>query len=174
MGSHALLSASSSKRWLNCPPSARLCAEAEDTTSEYAKEGTDAHTLCEYKVKTLLGIEMQDPTDSLSYYNEEMERCANDYAAYIMEVIEDAKSYCKDPLVLIEQKLDFSRFVPDGFGTGDCLIIADKTLYIIDFKYGKGVEVESEDNPQMMCYAIGALELFDKLYDIENVCMIIY
>ena len=169
MGSHALLSASSSKRWLNCSPSARLCAETEDTTSEYAKEGTDSHTLCEYKVKTLLGIEMQDTTDSLSYYNEEMERCANDYAAYIMEVIEDTKSYCKDPLVLIEQKLDFSRFVPDEFGTGDCLIIADKILYIIDFKYGKGVEVESEDNPQMMCYAIGALELFGKLYDIENV-----
>ena len=111
-GSHAILSASSSKRWLNCPPSAKLCAEVEDTTSEYAKEGTDAHTLCEYKVKSMLGIKMQDPTDSLSYYNEEMERCANDYASYVMEVIEDAKNYCKDPLVLIEQRLDFSRFVP--------------------------------------------------------------
>ncbi len=174
MRNHALLSASSSKRWLNCPPSAKLCAEVEDTTSEYAKEGTDAHELCEYKVKQMLGIEMQDPTERLSYYNEEMERCASDYASYIMEILEDTKNYCKDPLVLIEQKLDFSRFVPDGFGTGDCLIIADKTLYIIDFKYGKGVEVDSEDNPQMMCYAIGALELFDKLYDIENVCMVIY
>ena len=174
MGSHALLSASSSKRWLNCPPSARLCAEVEDTTSEYAKEGTDAHTLCEYKVKTMLGIEMQDPTADLSYYDEEMERCANDYACYIMEGLEDIKAYCNDPLVLIEQRLDFSKYVPDGFGTGDCLIVADNTLYIIDFKYGKGVEVDSEDNPQMMCYAIGALELFDRLYDIENVCMIIF
>ena len=174
MGSHALLSASSSKRWLNCPPSARLCAEVEDTTSEYAKEGTDAHTLCEYKVKTMLGIEMQDPTADLSYYDEEMERCANDYACYIMEGLEDIKVYCNDPLVLIEQRLDFSKYVPDGFGTGDCLIVADNTLYIIDFKYGKGVEVDSEDNPQMMCYAIGALELFDRLYDIENVCMIIF
>lgn len=174
MGSHALLSASSSKRWLNCPPSARICAEVEDTTSEYAKEGTDAHTLCEYKVKTMLGIEMQDPTADLSYYDEEMERCANDYACYIMEGLEDIKAYCNDPLVLIEQRLDFSKYVPDGFGTGDCLIVADNTLYIIDFKYGKGVEVDSEDNPQMMCYAIGALELFDRLYDIENVCMIIF
>lgn len=174
MGSHALLSASSSKRWLNCPPSARLCAEVEDTTSEYAKEGTDAHTLCEYKVKTMLGIEIQDPTADLSYYDEEMERCANDYACYIMEGLEDIKAYCNDPLVLIEQRLDFSKYVPDGFGTGDCLIVADNTLYIIDFKYGKGVEVDSEDNPQMMCYAIGALELFDRLYDIENVCMIIF
>ena len=129
MGSHALLSASSSKRWLNCPPSARLCAEVEDTTSEYAKEGTDAHTLCEYKVKKMLGIDMQDPTNSLSYYNEEMERCAEEYASYILEIIEEAKQYCKDPLVLIEQRLDFSRYVSDGFGTGDCLIIADKTLY---------------------------------------------
>lgn len=174
MSSHALLSASSSKRWLNCPPSARLCAEIEDTTSEYAKEGTDAHTLCEYKVKTMLGIEMQDPTETLVYYNEEMERCANDYACYIMDGLEVIKNYCKDPLVLIEQKLDFSRYVPEGFGTGDCVIVADKTLYIFDFKYGKGVEVESENNPQMMCYAVGALELFDSLYDIENVCMIIF
>ena len=174
MSSHALLSASSSKRWLNCPPSARLCAEIEDTTSEYAKEGTDAHTLCEYKVKTMLGIEMQDPTETLVYYNEEMERCANDYACYIMDGLEVIKNYCKDPLVLIEQKLDFSKYVPEGFGTGDCVIVADKTLYIFDFKYGKGVEVESECNPQMMCYAVGALELFDRLYDIENVCMIIF
>ena len=174
MSSHALLSASSSKRWLNCPPSARLCAEIEDTTSEYAKEGTDAHTLCEYKVKTMLGIEMQDPTETLVYYNEEMERCANDYACYIMDGLEVIKNYCKDPLVLIEQKLDFSRYVPEGFGTGDCVIVADKTLYIFDFKYAKGVEVESENNPQMMCYAVGALELFDSLYDIENVCMIIF
>ena len=174
MSSHALLSASSSKRWLNCPPSARLCAEIEDTTSEYAKEGTDAHTLCEYKIKTMLGIEMQDPTETLVYYNEEMERCANDYACYIMDGLEVIKNYCKDPLVLIEQKLDFSRYVPEGFGTGDCVIVADKTLYIFDFKYGKGVEVESENNPQMMCYAVGALELFDSLYDIENVCMIIF
>ena len=174
MSSHALLSASSSKRWLNCPPSARLCAEIEDTTSEYAKEGTDAHTLCEYKVKTMLGIEMQDPTETLVYYNEEMERCANDYACYIMDGLEVIKNYCKDPLVLIEQKLDFSRYVPEGFGTGDCVIVADKTLYIFDFKYGKGVEVESENNTQMMCYAVGALELFDSLYDIENVCMIIF
>lgn len=174
MSNHAILSASSSKRWLNCPPSARLCADAEDTTSEYAKEGTDAHSLCEYKLKTMLGIDTLDPTDSLSYYDEEMERCANDYATYIMEILEDVKKGCKDPLVLIEQKLDFSRFVPEGFGTGDCVIIADGTLYIIDFKYGKGVEVDSEDNPQMMCYAVGALELFDKLYNIENVCMTIY
>lgn len=174
MSNHAILSASSSKRWLNCPPSARLCAEAEDTTSEYAKEGTDAHSLCEYKLKTMLGLDVLDPTDSLTYYDEEMERCANDYATHIMEILEEVKKRCKDPLVLIEQKLDFSRFIPEGFGTGDCVIIADGTLYIIDFKYGKGVEVDSEDNPQMMCYAVGALELFDKLYNIENVCMTIY
>lgn len=174
MSSHAILSASSSKRWLNCPPSARLCAETEDTTSEYAKEGTEAHSLCEYKLKSMLGIDALDPTDSLSYYDEEMERCANDYASYIIEIVEEVKKTCKDPLVLIEQRLDFSRFVPEGFGTGDCVIVADETLYIIDFKYGKGVEVDSNENPQMMCYAIGALELFNNLYNIENVCMTIY
>ena len=125
MGKHALLSASSSHRWLNCPPSARLCEKYEDTGSEYAQEGTDAHSLCEYKLKQALGMDAADPTEDLSFYNEEMEQCATDYAAYVLELVEDAKKSCKDPVVLIEQRLDFSRFVKDGFGTGDCVIIAD-------------------------------------------------
>ena len=174
MGRHALLSASSSHRWLNCPPSARLCEGYEDKGSEYAQEGTDAHSLCEHKLKLALGMETTDPTDSLSFYNEEMEECACGYAAYVMELVEEAKKTCKDPVVLIEQRLDFSRFVEEGFGTGDCVVIADGTLYVIDYKHGKGVEVSAVENPQMMLYALGALELFDGIYDIDTVRMAIY
>ena len=174
MGKHALLSASSSHRWLVCPPSAKLCAEVEDKGSEYAAEGSDAHALCEYKVLKYLGKDVKTPTAALSFYDEEMERCTDDYAAYISEIVEKVKDTCRDPVVLVEQRLDFSGYVPEGFGTGDCLIVADGTLYVIDFKYGRGVEVSALENPQMMCYALGALELFDGIYDITSVCMTIY
>ena len=174
MGKHALLSASSSHRWLNCPPSARLCEAYEDKGSGYAAEGTDAHTLCEYKLKTALGIKAKDPTANLTYYSEEMEDCANGYAAYILELVETAKQTCADPVVLIEQRLDFSKYVEEGFGTGDCVVIADGTLHIVDYKHGQGVLVEAEDNPQMKLYALGALELFDGIYDIYRVAMTIY
>lgn len=174
MGNHALLSASSSHRWLNCPPSARLCEGYEDKGSEYAQEGTDAHSLCEHKLKVLLGMESADPTEGLSFYSEEMEQCACDYAAYVTELVAEAKKTCKDPVMLIEQRLDFSRFVAEGFGTGDCVLIADGTLDIVDYKHGKGVEVSAVENPQMMLYALGALELFDGIYDIDTIRMTIF
>lgn len=174
MGKHALLSASSSHRWLNCPPSARLCESYEDKGSDYAAEGTDAHSLCEYKLKTALGIRTKDPTADLTYYNEEMDDCANGYAAYILELVETAKQTCSDPVVLIEQRLDFSKYVEGGFGTGDCVVISDGTLHIVDYKHGQGVLVESEDNPQMKLYALGALEIFDGIYDIDSVSMTLY
>ncbi len=171
---HAVLSASSSDRWLHCPPSARLCADIHDGGSDYASEGTAAHALCEHKLRTALGLVSHDPTEDLDWYDSEMESCANDYVSHVMELVSEAKKVCKDPIVLVEQRLDFSRYVPDGFGTGDCLIIADGTLYIVDFKYGKGVEVSAEENPQMMCYSLGALELFDDIYDIDTVSMTIF
>ena len=171
---HALLSASSSYRWLNCPPSARLCADEKETVSDYALQGTDAHTLCEYKLKKLLGIVCKDPTNDLSYYDSEMECCAEDYASFCFSVCEEVKNTCKDPIVLIEQRLDFSQYVPEGFGTGDCVIVGDGTLHIIDYKHGKGVEVSSDHNPQMMCYALGALILFDGIYDIIDISMSIF
>ena len=174
MGRHALLSASSSQRWINCPPSARLCESYEDKSSDYAAEGTDAHSLCEYKLKSVLGMEAQDSTENLTYYNEEMEDCANSYAAYVMELVEAAKGKSADPVVLIEQRLDYSRFVESGFGTGDCVIVADGTLHIVDYKHGKGVQVEADNNPQMMLYTLGALEIFDGIYDIDTVSMTIY
>lgn len=173
-GKHALLSASSAHRWLLCPPSAKECAKLPDVSSEYARQGTDAHTLCEYKVKKALGRKMKDPTEDLTFYNEEMEEYASEYAQFVMESLSAAKEHCKDPLVLVEQRLDFSRWVPGGFGTGDCVIVADDTLMVIDFKYGLGVLVNAEKNSQMMCYALGALSLFDGIYDIKEVNMTIF
>lgn len=172
MSNHAILSASGSHRWLNCTPSARLELEFESQTSEAAKEGTAAHALCEHKLKKALKKRSRRP---VSDYNcDEMEECTDAYAEYVIEQYEEAKRCCKDPIILIEQRLDFSCYVPDGFGTGDCIIISDDTLHIIDFKYGLGVLVESEENPQMMLYALGALGIYDALYDIKDVSMTIF
>jgi len=171
---HAILSASSSHRWLNCPPSARLCETYEDKGSDYAAEGTDAHSLCEYKLRKALGMEATDPTENLTWYNEEMDDCANGYASYILELVEATKETCADPVVLIEQRVDFSRWVEQGFGTSDAIIISDGMLHVVDYKHGLGVLVEADNNPQMMCYALGALELFDAIYDIDTVAMTVY
>ena len=174
MGNHALLSASSSHRWLNCPPSARLCEGYDDKGSDFAAEGSDAHSLCEYKLRKALGMEAKDPTEDLTWYDAEMEESADGYVAFVMELVAEAKKTCSDPVVLIEQRLDYSKYVQAGFGTGDCVLIADGILHIVDFKYGRGVLVEAEDNPQMKLYALGALEIFDCLYDIDTVSMTIY
>ena len=174
MAKHATLSASSSHRWLNCPPSVRICENYADVTTDYAAEGTDAHALCEYQLKQSLGIPADNPIENLSWYDEEMEDCAAGYAAYVMELLEDAKQISTDPIVMIEQRVDFSRWVKDGFGTADCILIADGVLNIVDYKHGKGVEVSAEKNPQMMLYALGSLEIFDGIYDIETVRMTIY
>lgn len=171
---HAVLSASSSECWLNCPPSARLCEAYEDKGSDYAAEGTDAHALCEFRLKQVLGIPADDPIENLSWYNEEMEDCAAGYAAYVSELLETAKQTCADPVVMIEQRVDFSRWVKEGFGTADCIIIADGVLNICDYKNGQGCLVLAERNPQMMLYALGALEIFDGIYDIDTVRMTIY
>jgi hypothetical protein len=103
-----------------------------------------------------------------------MEECANGYAAFILELVEAAKEKCADPLVLIEQRLDFSKYVEGGFGTGDCLIIADSEIHVCDYKHGQGILVDAENNPQMMLYALGALGIFDGIYDIDTVSMTIY
>lgn len=172
MRKHSILPPSGSHRWLNCTPSARLEQEFNDTESEAAKEGTAAHALCEHKLKKALHIRSRRPVSD--YGSDEMEECADAYVDFIMEQAEAAKQVCKDPIVLIEQHLDFSCYVPDGFGTGDCIIISDEKLHIVDFKYGMGVLVEAKDNPQMKLYALGALELYDALYDINEVSMTIF
>ena len=172
MAEHAVLSASGSHRWLNCTPSARLELEFENTGSEAAREGTAAHALCEHKLKRALHMRSRRPVSD--YDSDEMEECTDAYVDFVMEQYEAAKQVCEDPVILIEQRLDFSCYVPDGFGTGDCLIISDDRLHIIDFKYGMGVLVEAEDNPQMKLYALGALAVYDALYDIREVSMTIF
>ena len=169
---HAVLSASSSHRWLNCNPSARLEEKFEDNETEAAAEGTAAHALCEHKLRKMLKLRSRKPTSK--YDCDEMDEYTDGYVEFVSEQIAQAKQFCKDPLVLIEQKLDFSCYVPDGFGTGDCLVVADHLLHIIDFKYGMGVLVDAVENPQMMLYALGALRLFDSLYEIDTVSMSIY
>ena len=171
---HALLSASSSHRWLNCPPSARLCENYDDKGSDFAAEGTDAHALCEFRLQEALGIEAANPIENLTWYNEDMENCATSYASFVIEIVERLKASNADPVVLIELHLDYSKFVREGFGTGDCIIIADGELHIIDYKHGRGVLVEAENNPQMQLYALGAMEIFEGIYDIDTVVMTIF
>lgn len=172
MSKHAILSASGAHRWLNCTPSARLELEFDDNSGEAAAEGTAAHALSEHKLRKALKMRSKKPVSP--YDSDEMDNYTDGYVEFVLEVIEQTKQICSDPLILIEQRLDFSNYVPDGFGTGDCVIIADGTLHIIDFKYGQGVLVSAEDNPQMKLYALGALDLFDGIYDIEMVSMTIY
>lgn len=172
MRKHSILSPSGSHRWLNCTPSARLEQEFNDIESEAAKEGTAAHALCEHKLRKALRMRSRRPVSD--YDSDEMEKSSDAYVDFIMEQVEATKQVCKDPIVLIEQHLDFSCYVPDGFGTGDCIIISDEKLHIVDFKYGMGVLVGAEDNPQMKLYALGALELYDALYDINEVSMTIF
>ncbi|OIJ13546.1 nuclease [Anaerobacillus alkalilacustris] len=172
MSNHAILSASGAHRWMNCTPSARLELEFDDKSGEAAAIGTAAHALSEHKLRKALKMQSKKPVSQ--YDSNEMDKYTDEYVEFVLEIIEQVKQDCNDPLVLIEQRLDFSTYVPDGFGTGDCLIIADGTLHIIDFKYGQGVLVSAEENPQMKLYSLGALELFDGIYDIGEVSMTIY
>ncbi len=174
MMKHAYLAASASHRWLKCPPSAKLCAQEEDKGSPYAQQGTDAHELCQYLLESALGQDCRDPTDNLTWYDGEMQEAAEGYRDFVLTQIQEARKLCPDPLVCIEQVLDFSKWVEHGFGTGDCVIVADDLLQIIDFKYGVGVLVEAEDNSQLKLYALGALDTFGDLYNIKRIRLSIY
>ena len=172
MTAHAILSASSSSRWLSCTPSARLEQEFKDKETTAAAEGTAAHALAEYKLRRYLEQKAKKPRSEFD--GPEMEGYTDDYVSFVTETYETVKQSCKGALMFIEQHLDFSSYVPDGFGTGDCIIVADGKLHVIDFKYGQGLLVNSEHNTQMMLYALGALELFDSLYKIDTVAMTIF
>ncbi len=170
---HSILGASGAERWMNCPPSARLTEGMQDESTPFAAEGTAAHALCEWKVRRALKMRAGRRPAS-DYWTDEMEECTDDYRDYLCDLVGKAKQICKDPVTMIEQHLDFSCWVPDGYGTGDFLLVADGELNIVDFKYGRGVPVYADHNPQMMLYALGALELFDMLYDIHTVTMTIF
>jgi len=177
---HALLSASAAYRWLNCTPSARLTEHIEDTQSVYAAEGTLAHSLAELELKHQLKLITKATYNkefhkikSNELYSEDMPDEVEKYVSYVFEKLMEAQNHTADALIFLEQRLDFSRWVPEGFGTGDCIIIADGTMEVIDLKYGKGVEVSAENNPQMMLYALGALEEYGFIYDINKVRMTI-
>ena len=172
MSKHALLSASSSHRWLNCLPSALLEQKFENKESIAAAEGTAAHELCEHKLKRALHMRSKRPVSD--YNNDDMEEHSDAYVDFVIEQLNVAKQNCKDPLVLIEHRIDFSNYVPEGFGTGDCIIISDGKLHIIDFKYGLGVLVDAVENPQMKLYAVGAFDAFNSLFDIKEVSMSIF
>lgn len=168
---HAILSASSSKRWLNCTPSARLEQNFPNESSVYAEEGTAAHALGEYKLRKYLHERVRRPTSEFD--NEEMDANTDIYAEFIITTVEKIKETCPHPLVMVEERLDYSYLVPQGFGTGDCVIIADGTLYVMDYKNGKGVFVSCDHNPQMMLYALGAYHAYGYLYSITKVSMTI-
>ena len=171
MGAHALLSASSSKRWLNCPPSARLEENFPNESSAYAEEGTWAHELCEYKVKRYLHRRMKRPQSD--YLTEEIENLTDIYAEFVIGVIEKLKAQGHSVLALVEERLDYSHIAPSGFGTGDMVILAPGILHICDFKTGSGVYVDADHNTQMMLYALGALHAYDYLFDVQTVSMTI-
>lgn len=170
---HALLSASGSARWINCTPSPLLEEQYPDNDSEAAAEGTAAHELAEYKLRVLKGSKFQQRPTS-KWDSEEMESHTDDYADHVMATLAHAQETSPAATLLIEHRLDFSHLVPEGFGTGDAIIIADDTMTIIDLKYGKGVEVSAEANPQMRLYALGALHQFGMIYDIKRVKMVIF
>jgi hypothetical protein len=125
-------------------------------------------------VSKALGLAVGDPRPKLRYHNEEMGNCADEYASFVLDAYQAEKDSGKDPLILLEQRLDISSFVPECSGTGDCVIIADRNLHIIDFKYGQGVAVSAERNTQMMLYALGALNMFGSLYEVEEVSMTVF
>lgn len=181
MANHAMLSASGAARWLTCTPSAVFEQQFPKTTSGYAEEGTAAHEVAElttrYWLNEISEQDFENQRDVLAkgpYYNAEMQECANDYAKLIATKFKEICETCEDAFVELEVRLDFSKWVKEGFGTGDCIIVADGVLEVIDFKYGKGQRVDALGNPQMRLYALGALVKYSTLFDIKKVRMTIY
>ena len=167
---HALLGASSSARWLVCTPSARLEAMFPDEQSPYAAEGTVAHDLAESILRHKLEGKKAPKLDDCST---EMVEAVNRYVDICEEKVNEARARSSDAEVMIEARLDFSRWVPEGFGTGDMVIVADGILEVIDLKYGKGVPVSAIENTQMRLYALGAYDVNEFLYDVKTVRMTI-
>ena len=165
---HARLSASGSKRWLTCTPSPRLEEGFPEESSPFALEGTVAHELAENRLRFFL---FKDAV--LTDGDTEMIDHVGYYTNLVIERYHAALAETLDAIILLEQRLDFSNWVPDGFGTGDVVIISDNVLEVIDLKYGKGVPVSAKDNSQMMLYALGAIHVYHAIYGFEKVKMTI-
>ena len=174
---HALLSASSAHRWLHCTGSPLLEKEFPDSTSVYAQEGTLAHELCELKLMAYTGeitkrklTSMKSKLMKSELWQLEMDSTSEVYLDYVKDI---TLSYTVRPVILTEKRVDFSRYVPEGFGTADCLILAGDTLHVVDYKHGKGVVVDADHNPQMMLYALGAMSELSLLYRFKSIHMVI-
>lgn len=177
---HALLGASSAERWLNCTPSARLGEKYEDTTSPYAAEGTLAHSIGELQLQLALKIitkrkfnaELKKLKEHEMFYEGMLDE-VEDYTSFVLERFNEAVSVSSDAVIFLEERLDYSHYVPEGFGTGDVVIISAGELEIIDLKFGTGIEVSPIDNPQLKLYALGAFEKYGFIYGVETVTMTI-
>lgn len=166
---HAILSASASHRWLVCTPSARLESRFPDKGSPYAAEGTKAHSLAEETLRRFLA----GGDSTVCCEDGEMREAVQFYVDVCIEKITAARNASPDAKILVEERLDFSEYVPQGFGTGDAVIVSDDGLEVVDLKYGKGVRVEAVENSQMMLYALGALSAYGWLYNVGRVRMTI-
>ena len=170
---HSLISPSALHRVINCPPSVRLTEGMDDESTSFAEEGTAAHELGEWKIRKALKMQAGRRPSS-EYWSDEMEQMTDEYREYVVELFDKAKQACNDPIPLIETKFDLNCYIPDGKGTSDFALVAQNELTIVDLKYGRGVAVYADHNPQMMMYALGVLGLFDCLYDIKQVTMVIF
>lgn len=180
MASHALLGASSAHRWLACPPSARLelMAGTTDEGSPFAAEGTAAHAYAELELSYRLGhITKRQYSGRLKkhkateWWGPEMEEAIDDYAAEVMSIVECLRLEGGHPAVELEQRVDYSEYVPGGFGTADVAVLSEGVLHVIDLKYGKGVPVSAEGNPQLRLYALGAALKYQMIYSFDEVRM---
>ena len=168
---HALLSASKADRWIHCTPSARLEERVPDTPSVYAAEGTVAHAKAEEKLRNWMD---GHPRKKVKCPDGEMDEATTAYRDYIQEIYNAEQKYSKDAKVFVEVQLDLSQWIPGGFGTADCVIVSDNCLHVIDFKYGKGVAVNAEHNPQLLLYAAGAIQIYELTYAFDTVQLHIF
>ena len=169
---HAKLSASGSEKWMTCTPSARMEEPFPDEGSEFAREGTFAHAVFEQELLHYLGREVEPlPNELMHFDSPALVDYVRESVDYCIERIKAARARCKDPVFYVERRLDFSRWVPEGFGTGDFVIITDDLVEVLDLKYGKGIYVDAKSNSQMRLYGLGAFNELADLYDIQRVRM---
>lgn len=173
---HAVLSASGAYRWLVCTPSVRMEEQFKDESSSYAEEGTRAHAYAEYLLTEFLLNTWNRDDEHTNLHpvipdNEEMDSAVREYVDLCIEKINAAKAITSAAQVVVEDRIDYSEYAPEGFGTADMVIIADGVMEVIDLKYGKGKPVSAVDNPQIRLYALGTYLKYDYVYDIKTVRM---